>query len=357
MKNVITLCLLFLTVISQRTFSNELHAVVTLSGYWQFSIGDNMAWAAKDFDDRDWDKIAVPATWEDQGYMGYDGYAWYRTKIKIPSSKDNKSLFIKIGNIDDVNEVYFNGVKIGQLGKFPPSFETAYNTSLVYPIPEELLRFNDENTIAVRVYDNFNVGGIVNGPAFIGYDQNVRLLNYNLAGTWKFSIENYKNCRNTDYDDSFWTDIRVPATWESQGFSDYDGYAIYRKTFNVPDELYTKPLYLVLGKIDDKDKVYLNGKLIGSYQDMYDTPLGKTYQGNWQIRRAYKIPENLLNKNGKNTIVVLVYDEGLMGGIHEGPIGLMTQENYNVYVEENKESKSYYNQWSFFEFMYDVLFN
>jgi len=318
--------------------ASSLKTVVSLNGSWKFSIGDNPEWSKPDFNDADWDNIFAPDNWEDQGYMGYDGFAWYRKKIDIPSTPYNNSLYISLGNIDDVNEVYLNGKKIGELGLLPPKYETTYTSPVLYYIPEKFINFNGENTIAVRVYDDIADGGIINGKLCIGYDADQHLLNYDLSGNWKLTFHNYKDCRDIDYDDSQWYNVHVPACWESQGFNNYDGHAWYRKSFTMPNDLTDQKLYLILGKIDDKDRVFLNGEEIANYKDMFNTPFDCRYKGYWQMRRAYKIPKSLLKPGQKNVITILVYDGGGIGGIYEGPVGIMDSENYDHYVDENEES-------------------
>ncbi len=354
MKHVFTL-LAFCTMAMLTTFG-QIKEVVNLNGAWKFAIGDEKAWAHPRFNDAAWDEIQAPDSWENQGYMAYDGYAWYRKKITIPNTTHNHALMLSFGQIDDVNQVYFNGILIGQMGKFPPKFVTAYNAGLIYHIPEEIINFNGENTIAVRVYDETLDGGIVGGNLMIGIDRNIRLLNVDLSGNWRFSLKNHKDCINTNFDDSDWKTLWVPASWESQGYNDYNGNAWYRKTFELPGNLAEQKLYLVLGKIDDYDKVYLNGKQIADYTDMFDTPLGTRYNGTWQMRRAYKIPKGLLIPNGKNTIAVLVHDDGGMGGIHEGPVGLMTKENYDQYVLDNKVEEHYF-PYSLFDVIVNGIFD
>lgn len=356
MKNVITLTTLFFTLALTFAKASDFGTLVNLNGQWKFSIGDNKSWAQSDCNDSDWDQIYAPRNWEDQGYIGYDGYAWYRTQVVIPESKYNQSLLLDLGKIDDVNEVYFNGVLIGQMGVFPPNFETAYNVPVKYWIPTHLINFNGKNTLAIRVFDQEGPGGIVDGKLGIGYDKNQQLLALDLAGTWKLSFKNYKGCRDINYNDSKWDAVHVPASWESQGFTNYDGYAWYRKSFTLPANFNSEKLMLVMGKIDDIDKVYLNGELIGTYKDMYNTPLGKNYMGNWQIRRAYKIPEHVLNTNGLNTIAVVVYDEGGIGGIHEGPVGLMTLENYKIYEEANKPEEYFHSSFSLIQYILNEIF-
>ncbi|MBK6679705.1 MAG: hypothetical protein IPG53_06595 [Ignavibacteriales bacterium] len=43
--------------------------LVDLSINWKFQIGDDSAWSQIDFDDSKWDKITVPSSWENQGFM------------------------------------------------------------------------------------------------------------------------------------------------------------------------------------------------------------------------------------------------------------------------------------------------
>ena len=95
----------------------------SLKGKWQFSIGMNEEWISPKFNDSSWETIKVPSTWEDQGFNGYNGYAFYRKNINIPSTYKGRMLYLNMGYIDDVDEVYLNGHKIGSTGSFPPELQ------------------------------------------------------------------------------------------------------------------------------------------------------------------------------------------------------------------------------------------
>lgn len=331
---------------SCRANSEDLRKITSLSGYWRFSIGDDMAWAAPSFNDSGWDKISVPSKWEDQGYQDYNGYAWYRKSFNPGTMPSNTTLYLMVGRIDDADEVYLNGKLIGKTGKFPPEFETAYSLTRKYIIPAGMLKENTDNVVAVRVYDSYNEGGIIDGNVGIYYDEEVDLLSLNLSGLWKFHTGNNKDWKTADFNDDDWKSINVPDTWENQGYSDYDGYAWYRLKFKVPSNLETGDLYLILGKIDDEDDVYLNGEHIGNVYD-----LRKDYQrwgDGWQynVRRIYKIPVGLLSRSGNNTLAVRVYDGQGLGGIYEGPIGIMTSSDAKVYRDK------YHSNQSFWEYLY-----
>ena len=141
----------------------------SLKGSWLFSIGINEEWISPKFNDSGWEAIKVPSPWEDQGFNGYNGYAFYRKKFTIPSLYKGRMLYLNMGYIDDVDEVYLNGHKIGSTGSFPPDYSTAYNAERIYYIPEEFISFDAPNIIAVKVYDSYEWGGIVSGePGLYG---------------------------------------------------------------------------------------------------------------------------------------------------------------------------------------------
>ncbi len=141
--------------------------VKDLSGKWLFKKGDDPSYSKKDFNDANWREIYAPGKWEEQ-IGGYDGFAWYRKHITIPEIWSNKDIKLFIGSIDDSDEVYFNGERIGGGGSLPPNYKTAYNQNRLYLIPGEPIEFDKDNVIAVRVYDFTGDGGLVYGPIEIG---------------------------------------------------------------------------------------------------------------------------------------------------------------------------------------------
>lgn len=340
---LLIICLLLITGFSN-SHGEDWERVLRLNGYWRFSIGDDINWAKPNYNDADWEEIKVPSTWENEGFYGYNGYAWYR-KSFILDTKNNRTFYLQLGFIDDVDEVYLNGKLIGFSGSFPPNFETAYNAFRRYPIAPELLNRYGKNVIAVRVYDSQLGGGIVSGD--IGVYVRTDLLDpqYNMEGKWKFRTGDNKSWKEINYDDSNWNDLMVPGVWETQGYKDYDGFAWYRKTINLPSNISKDKYILMLGKIDDLDEAYINGQLIGKTGRMYDDASRNFFDQEWQEFRGYYISAGVL-KPGKNVIAVRVYDGYNYGGIHEGPIGLVTQKKYSDFWRKSKRK----NIW-------EILFN
>lgn len=296
-----------------------------LSGTWRYSIGDRKEWRNRDFDHREWEEIRVPATWEDQGFHGYNGFAWYRKEFYLDQNLGDKSLMLILGYIDDADEVYLNGELIGASGTFPPYFKTAFAEERRYPLRHDMLRKGEKNVIAIRVYDAHLAGGIVRGEIglFELVDQKEPALN--LAGLWKFRIGDLDYV--PDQNNFGGKPISVPGHWENKLNIDYNGYAWYQRSFCLPPELKGKRLVLVLGKIDDTDMVFINGKQIGATGLTWNGPLKAQDRDSWEKRRTYLIPQNVLAPDGNNIISVRIHNWIGDGGIYQGPVGIIKQEN------------------------------
>lgn len=297
--------------------------VVDLRGSWQFALGDDDAWANTDYDDRDWDRMYVPARWEDEGYPGYDGYAWYRTTFALPRGSYRKLVF-RAGRIDDADEVYINGQFVGRTGGMPPHYKTAYHEWREYTIPMDYLKPGGENVIAIRVFDERIEGGILEGQVGIYDDRDAPLMEADLSGAWMFRTGAHpdwtgEKTRDMEY-------VMVPGYWEGQGFRNLDGFATYHRSVTIPRSLRGQDLVLSLGKIDDLDEVYLNGTLIGRTGQMQPYP---NIRGDeWQVQRFYPIPEDAITYGGRNALTVVVFDGMVDGGMHEGLVGIVTQQEY-----------------------------
>ncbi len=318
--------------------SEESIRIVELSGNWKFEIGDNMNWANRDFNDKNWESIKVPSDWESEGFPGYDGYAWYRKEFVIEEIKREESYYLKLGTIDDSDMAFVNGKLVGQTGGFPPDYFTAYSKHRKYTVPAEYLN-NGKNIIAIRVFNGGMDGGLRYGDFELAKKNYGFQTIINLEGKWKFNVGDSKNWANSEFDDSEWNEIITPAFWEFQRYKNLDGFAWYRKNFILNKEYINQNLILLLGKIDDMDETYVNGHLIGATGDMKDNPDDISINdSDYIIIRSYYIPKHLLNYGGKNQIAVRVYDGFKDGGIYEGPLGIVNREQFRTFLENKKKN-------------------
>ena len=293
-----------------------------LEGMWKFQIGDNPEWASPHYQDDRWERVYAPADWENEGFHGYDGFAWYRIHFDGTKLNPNQNHYILLGAIDDVDETFVNGSLVGRTGSFPPRFRTAYNVERKYQINRDLINFEGDNVIAVKVYDEFQNGGIVNGQLGLCVSATSQFFLQDLSGPWKFSTRNLRSHAEREANDSRWDEIIVPDYWDNQGYRSFDGTAWYRKSFSlnfVPNS--EENYYLILGKIDDFDVTYFNGEVIGETRDYGRLGESQSYS---KIR-IYKIPNQLLTQHNEHVIAIKVHDLGLEGGIYSNGVGIVTE--------------------------------
>ena len=337
----IFLVALFITVTTGNVIAKDLRSLVNLKGYWKFTIGDNPSWASPDYNDSNWERIFVPQSWESDGFANYNGYAWYRKNFTITIPKSTKYVYLNIGYIDDADEVYINGKLVGASGKMGPLAETAYNIPRMYPIPKEILNDKEVNVIAVRVFDDYNEGGIIGGDINISFDADQYKMNVDLSGYWEFVTNRRLSENNTNVITQRKDEIFVPGFWEARGYNQLDGQAIYSKRFIYPENLSSVNQILFAGIIDDVDEVYLNGEKIGTLKQLRRRNRRYSFSSPNYILRAYEIPNYLLNKGGENHIEIIVRDHGGPGGIYDGPIGITDIETAKPIITKSlKDSRS-----------------
>ncbi len=120
---------------------------------------------------------------------------------------------------------------------------------------------------------------------------------------WKDLVFGDEAAASPDFNDSSWPVMDLPGLFE-RVIGDFDGTVWFRKTINLPADFSGKDLILSLGPIDDMDKTWFNGELVGSVE----------VSGKWKMDRNYEIPAKLVKK-GPNIISVRVLDTGGGGGI------------------------------------------
>ncbi len=134
-----------------------------------------------------WHKLTVPGTWDDQsnGVLAkFDGIAWYRAEAKITIEWQATQVTIATEQIDNAHEAYFNGVKLGGAGAFPPKYESGLKELKKYVVPSEHIRYGEANVIAIRVYDHDGKGGFKGAaPSVSAGGQTIRM-----EGKWDFRL-------------------------------------------------------------------------------------------------------------------------------------------------------------------------
>ncbi len=134
-------------------------------------------WAAADLDDRDWDRQPLPGLWEQHGYVGMDGVAWYRSTFTLSAAEAKAGAVVGIGPADDADITYVNGVEVGHT-------EGRYTEPRRYRVPPSAL-LAGVNHVAIRILDTGGFGGIP-GDAAAFFVQPDGGQPRSLAGDWWF---------------------------------------------------------------------------------------------------------------------------------------------------------------------------
>ncbi|MEU4623184.1 alpha/beta hydrolase-fold protein [Actinoplanes sp. NPDC023801] len=146
-----------------------------------------------------------------------------------------------------------------------------------------------------------------------------------LAGAgWKFTTGDDTAWADPAFTDGAWRDWTVPDNWGAHtDLSSYDGFAWYRKTFTLPERpagITDSAVVAALGKIDDADQAFLNGREIGRTGGF-----PPAFDSTWEVPREYYPADGPLNWGGTNVLAVRVYDGTGGGGFHQGPVGLFSK--------------------------------
>jgi sialate O-acetylesterase len=133
-------------------------------------------WESTDYQPKGWRNINIPGYWEDQGLKNLNGIVWYRKEIEIPGIMAGQPAKLYMGRIVDADEMYVNGIKIGNITyQYPPRR---------YEIPANVLKAG-KNTFVIRVTNTAEKGGFVpDKPYFLtaGGEE------VDLKGTWQYKI-------------------------------------------------------------------------------------------------------------------------------------------------------------------------
>ena len=72
---------------------------------------------------------------------GFNGIVWFRKEINIPVDWENQDLTLRVGQVDDNDFTYFNGVEVGHT--------EGWLSPRSYTIPKELVK-RGKAVISVR---------------------------------------------------------------------------------------------------------------------------------------------------------------------------------------------------------------
>jgi sialate O-acetylesterase len=142
------------------------------------SPGESQKWIDPSFNSSSWKTMPLPNLWETLNLEDFDGVIWFRKEFELSSADLGKDATLRLAMIDDWDDTYVNGVKVGSTMQ--------YNEPRNYRVPASLLK-EGKNVITVRVEDTGGGGGIYGTAETMTFETGAKKIP--LAGDWSYRIE------------------------------------------------------------------------------------------------------------------------------------------------------------------------
>jgi hypothetical protein len=356
--NKLFLALVILCFVSGCRFSGDESLTIRLDNEkWLFHEGDSSKYAQPNLNDIGWLPVQTKHTNHKVSLFEYQGRSWYRVKVRIPSTFKKtgfKKLGFYFGLIGDCDSFYLNGHLIGSNNIIS---DTTFASMGAYrdvarkyevAITSDLIKWDEENLIAIRVFNSVSSDKIISKcyikPSGLELEHK-----YKFDNNWFFIKGDDTGFAGKTIEKSNALNLRPGREWEAQAAPDYDGFAWYRTTIDLPLELKNRKtpkiatMRLVLGEIDDNDQVFLNGQLIAEN--------GSTLKPGTKVTNAFKkrstlagvlrvydldVDDPRINWGAQNVLAIRVFDSGGNGGIFEEPYYTFLGNENNIRVDLSK---------------------
>ena len=109
-------------------------------------------WRAEAIDTAEWYPMKLATRWEDVLPEGFDGVGWFFKQVYVPGELVENDLLLNLGQIDDIDSTWFNGVGVGGMAH--------RNAHRSYRVPAGAVRAG-WNTLVLRVVDVGGNGGFL----------------------------------------------------------------------------------------------------------------------------------------------------------------------------------------------------
>lgn len=133
-------------------------------------------WKSNSVNFTSWSSFTIPGFWQENMLKNKGSVVWLKRTITLSKSQIMKSGYLELGNIDEQDSTYVNGVFIGATGNKYQSRK--------YSLPNGLLK-EGENTITIRALDTESPGGFMAKKPYQLVLGEEKLA---LDGIWKYKV-------------------------------------------------------------------------------------------------------------------------------------------------------------------------
>lgn len=143
--------------------------------YSQHEEGSKQGWEKIAANVGDWKIVTMPQPFSRIGLGSFDGTAWFRREFTVPENWPGADAKLALGQIDDEDTTWINGVEVGQTHRVDRDRNYAVPAGIIKP---------GTNVIAIRVLDTIGEGGLLAPTGqmrlTVGTDASI-----SLDGDWK----------------------------------------------------------------------------------------------------------------------------------------------------------------------------
>ena len=162
----------------EKTFEEEIAAFIREANRKDLGKSGGLAvWARPEFDDSSWKTLKLPNTVQ-QLWPDTNGIYWLRKTVDIPAAWAGKDLTLSLGPVDDFDETYWNGEKVGS--------DVLWNKAREYTVPARLVSAG-RTVITIRCTDDHGNGGLY-GAADLLFIQGPDGQKIRLDSEWKVTL-------------------------------------------------------------------------------------------------------------------------------------------------------------------------
>ena len=162
----------------EKTFEEEIAAFIREANRKDLGKSGGLAvWAHPEFDDSSWKTLKLPNTVQ-QLWPDTNGIYWLRKTVDIPAAWAGKDLTLSLGPVDDFDETYWNGEKVGS--------DVLWNKAREYTVPARLVSAG-RTVITIRCTDDHGNGGLY-GAADLLFIQGPDGQKIRLDSEWKVTL-------------------------------------------------------------------------------------------------------------------------------------------------------------------------
>ncbi len=257
-----------------------------------------------------------------------NSFGWYGCEFDMPPTLNGMDVIADMGIIDDADETFVNGSRIGATGRVPNG--SAWQTDRRYRVPAQTLT-PFRNYLAVHVWNLWGSGGIAGPPVL-----KAAILPPNAK--WEASFFDAKavpadglnSAESLEAALSLFHAAGNKAPFPMDTIDEWKGdshYALFRTSFTLMDgdapRRFDTPVILDMGTVFDVAAVFLNGQRIGLVGRFPQGDSPAFTEAAQRVRLA--VPPEAWSKDGRNELAAVVHRERGRGGIAGSP-GILLED-------------------------------